>query len=172
GFELHLMVADGTGTCVVEFVRNRMNVMEDANVMTNYYLSLGWMTPHACGIERYDILGKHRDEGNSMEGMAKLMERVAFTKSYRLPGRTSDWVGYYEMLGADVTNENMGTWLEKLLPSMIQLNSQIRERMARKENPTGFWITMHMSVYDIARRQLRVIVQERYGEPYVFSLGK
>ncbi|MCQ2551037.1 MAG: linear amide C-N hydrolase [Clostridia bacterium] len=162
GYEGHLMVADKDDTYVIEFINNEVKVCEGQNIMTNFYVGLDEYTPHASGIERYEFLEKNLDSVKSMDDMANLMKQVKFSDSYRkaLPS---------DMVEGEHTNEviaqSMGAVREfcngivKSMPAMFKTG----------DNPEQIWITMHMTTFDIEKKIMRVIVQERYDEPFEFT---
>jgi len=73
--DYHFLIADSTSTYVVEFVNNQPVVLEGRHYMTNFHLSAG-VTPHAMGLERYEIIGNGYENAASMEGMLNLLKSV------------------------------------------------------------------------------------------------
>lgn len=79
---LHIMISDPEETYVVEIINNEI-VARPQYIMTNYHLFYDSIPNYAIGVERYDILKEHYNEGGeSMEGMWNLMERVRYTNTY------------------------------------------------------------------------------------------
>jgi len=75
------MIADSVSTYVVEFVDNRPIVLKDHKIMTNFFLSKG-MTPHAIGLERYNIIEKAYDRACSQDGMSDILKSVWYSRFY------------------------------------------------------------------------------------------
>lgn len=168
GFDLHFMIGDPNKNVVLEFIDNKA-VIKDQNIMTNFFVNRDELTPHADGVERYEILKANYDEGGkSMEGMRNLMKQVRFSQAYD-PDMKPFWKS--EFLGGDVT---INTKLEDVL-ARPNVKEQIANFKHFKE--TGeytpemkLWFTTHTSVYDIKNRTLSVTVREDYDNHYEFQL--
>lgn len=169
GFDLHFMIGDPEKTVVLEYVDNKA-VFVEHNIMTNFYVSrLPELTPHADGIERYDILMQNYAEGGeSMQGMWNLMRRVRFSQAYD-PEVAPFWKS--EFLTGDF---NIDTPVEEILA-----DEGVQKNVADFKNfkLTGeytpemkLWFTVHSSVYDIANKALWVTIREDYEKHYEFSL--
>lgn len=170
GWDLHFMIGDPEETVVLEFIDNKA-VFKEQTIMTNFFVNLlPEYTPHADGIERYEILKEHYDEGGeSMEGMWNLMRRVRFSQSYD-PATEPFWKSEY-CGGPSFTIESS---LEEVLGSeAVQKN--ISDFKNYKETgyyapEMGLWYTEHCSVYDIENKALWVTVHEDYDHHYEFSM--
>ncbi len=155
-FDLHYMISDPKETAVVEFINNKMHVDRNARVMTNYYVTLPYLQPDALGVERAEILKVHYQEGNTKDGMIKLMDRARASRVFEqdavhlwvsefagsvLPGSDKK----YTLLEADKIREYMVPYLAK---------------HKRVRNSGSMWQTVHCSVFDIENLKLCVIAQE------------
>ncbi|MFQ6739118.1 MAG: carcinine hydrolase/isopenicillin-N N-acyltransferase family protein, partial [Alphaproteobacteria bacterium] len=79
--EGHFMISDKDKTVVVEFVNNEIIVVENANIMTNFYLSVD-KTPHSAGLERFDILRDNYGMASTRDGMMSLLKKVWYSLAY------------------------------------------------------------------------------------------
>ena len=165
-YGLHYMISDEKETYIVEFVDNKQVVyrgepVSNTNIMTNLFATkLPELTPNASGVERYQLLQQHYDEGATLEGMSQLMQRVKYTLAYDV-NTNPFW--YSEFVGNGVT---IYSTHEEL---MANAQASI-ESCRRHERGIGFWQTVNTSVYDIAGRKLRLYIQENYDKHYDFEL--
>lgn len=172
GWYFHFMIGDPEKTVVLELIDNKA-VIKEQNIMTNFYVNLlPDFTPHADGVERYNILKENFAEGGeSMEGMWNLLKRVRFSQAYD-PETKPFWKSeFYE--GMPFT---IDTPLETILAdSTVQLN--LKNFKSYKETgkytpEMGLWYTEHNSTYDIKDRKLWVTVHEKYDNKYEFELAE
>lgn len=168
-FGYHFMITDLKKNYIVEFVNNKMQVTDKEPVMTNFFNTLPDYTPHASGIERYNLLKANYDlGGESMDSMGKLMKMVQFSQCYdpkTQPIWFSDLVGYYKDLKMDVTND------------IINHNEKVKncaiEHMKNTKfvrNGENIWQTQSTSIYDLKNLKLRLFVQENYDKYYEYEL--
>lgn len=170
GFDLHFMIGDPHRNVILEYVDNKA-VFVDGNIMTNFLVSeLPVYTPHADGMERYDILSENYAEGCTMEGMWNLLRRVRFSQAYD-PETKPFWKS--EFVGEPY---NINTPLEEILA-----NPQVQADIANFKNfkETGYytpemhlWYTLHNSTYDIENKTLWVTIHEDYEHRYEFKLDE
>ena len=165
---LHWMIADPKESYVVEIIDNELRVVKNPKIMTNYYLSIKDYTPHACGIERMDIIKKGYDNATSAESMRRLMQSVHYTQAYKKstnPFWYSEHYLYDEATGKDYS---ISTPMEELQPYV----DKIVEDFSRctRDNPDGFWETVYTSVYDMSRQTVRISLHEDYGKYWDFKL--
>ncbi len=172
GWNLHFMIGDPEKTIVVEFIDNKA-VIKEQTIMTNFYVNLlPEYTPHADGIERFEIIKEHYAEGGeSMEGMWNLLKRVRFSQAYD-PATEPFWKSeYYE--GMPYT---IDTPLETILAdSAVQQgfkNFKNYMETGEYKPEMGLWYTEHNSTYDIKNRKLWVTIREDYDHRYEFDLNK
>lgn len=169
GFDLHFMIGDPDRNVILEFVDNKA-VFVEGNIMTNFLVSkLPEYTPHADGIERYDILTKNYAKGGeSMQGMWELLKMVRFSQAYD-PQTDPFWK-------SEFTSEpyTIDTPLEVILADE---KSQLDIKNFKAFKETGYytpemrlWFTVHNSTYDIANKALWVTVHEDYENRYEFKL--
>ena len=166
--DLHYMISDPEKTCVVEFYNNEILVKEQ-NIMTNYFINLDKIPEHPDGLERMQILKENYDEGRTMEGMYKLMQRVRYTNLYNAANK------WYSELGLTYSQiQNPSDKIDEMLLSMQkEYEDELKyiEENGLREN-TEWWDTVHNTIYDIANNKIWVTVHERYEEgPHEFSIG-
>ena len=165
-YGLHFMISDEKETYIVEFVDNKQvtyrgDAVCNTNIMTNLFSTkLPEYTPNASGIERYQLLQQHYDEGATLDGMSTLMQRVKYTQAYDV-NTNPFW--YSEFVGNGITIHSTHEEL------MANAQASI-ESCKRHERGIGFWQTVNTSVYDISGRKLRLFIQENYDKHYDFEL--
>ncbi len=165
---LHWMIADPKESYVVEIVDNQMRVVKNPKAMTNYYLSVDGYTPHACGIERMDVIKKGYDKATSVEGMRGLMQSVHYTQAYKKSTKPFWYSEHYFYDTATANDYNIDTPKDKLQAYV----DEIVEAFSRctRDNPDGFWETVYTSVYDMSRQMLRISIHEDYSKYWDFKL--
>lgn len=169
-YNLHIMIADKDKTYVVEFIDNKLVAQEkkdNEQIMTNFYVNLNYLTENSAGVERYNILKENYDEGNTFEGMWKLLQRVKYSQAYLF-----DNTWYSEFLTQ--------SQLSSMGPEGIKTNVEFNElkqnywisRTYNYRNPSNssYWFTTHNSTYDINKIKLRVTIQEDYNNYYEYTL--
>lgn len=170
GFDLHFMIGDPEKTVVLEFIDNKP-VFGEHNIMTNFLVNkLPELTPHADGVERYNIISEHLDEGATMEGMYNLLKRVRFSQCYD-PETDPFWKSEY-------TNEKSGRTKDCTVEDIFA-DPSVQKDFENFKNfketgyytkEMGLWFTEHNSTYDIANKKLWVTVRENYDQRFEFSL--
>ena len=164
--DLHYMISDPEKTYVVEFFNNEI-VVKEQNIMTNYFINIDEIPEHPDGLERMKVLRENYEEGNTMEGMYRLMQRARYTNTYSASNKWYSELGFtYSQI--QEMPENME---ETLLPAQIEFEDEleyIKENGLRES--TEWWDTTHNSIYDISNRKLWVTLHERYEEgPHEFG---
>lgn len=168
GFNLHFMIGDPNSNIVLEFIDNKA-VITEQNIMTNFYVSLlPEYTPHADGIERYNILKEHFDEGGeSMQGMWNLLRRVRYSQAYD-PETKPFWRSEFS------TDVPLDAPLDSVFahPGIQRDMHNFQHYMETGEYTPEMhlWYTEHNSTYDIAGRKLWVTIHEDYDHHYEFEL--
>ena len=179
-YGLHWMIADKNDTYVVEVIGGQLAVSKNKfSFMTNFYLNYGpvqkmqtvagidfenvpLLNECAIGVERWNYIRSHYDEGASFEGMARLMENVKATTVY---SQSADELWLTEYSSDDLTiHSSREDFLRAA--ALQQEMFEHRDRIS----PQGDWITWHTSVYDIAQQKLTVWSQEDYTTSYEFTL--
>ena len=188
---LHWMLSDPKETYIVECIDGELVARNNTdNIMTNFYINYApntnyakhiaragqkvvgktyenfpILTPHACGVERYAILREHYAEGGeSAEGMARLMERVKYTRTYEAD---TNPIWYTESCGGTLTIDSAPMDFKAAIQSGVD-TYQLRDREIQ---PNNFWQTWHTAVYDLANKTLRLNIQEDYSTHYDFKLN-
>lgn len=170
GPTLHWMISDPDHTYVVEVKDDKMHVTDQHKVMTNYYVTTPEYTPHSCGIERADLLRRHRAEATSVEGMRQLMRRAAYSQSYSW-NTTPFWYSeFYDNPQSGMhfslnTPHDNKDFLKYINASISQF-----EHSTHTHNPWLVWETSYTSVYDMAEKTLRLTTCEQWDEFVDFKL--
>lgn len=165
--ECHFMISDPKRTVIVEFVNNQMVVVEDENVMTNYYVSLPELTDYAEGMERYRIVKDGYDSVQTADDVLALLEKVYFTKAY---DRSMDPFWYSDFYCHDLNFKGISfsrcddpkDFEDEIDWAIGNFNSRTREQGL-------LWQTNHSCAYDLRNRTLDIIVQEN-GIKHHFEL--
>lgn len=171
GFNLHFMIGDPERTVVLEFIDNKA-VFGEYNIMTNFLVNkLPEYTPHADGIERYNIIAENYDEGGkSMEGMYNLLKRVRFSQCYD-PETKPFWKSEF---AGEECNRTIDCTVEEVLadPTVQEdfKNFKNFKETGYYTREMGLWFTTHTSIYDIANRKLMLSIRENYDQKFEFSL--
>lgn len=166
--DLHYMISDPEKTCVIEFINNEM-VVREQYIMTNYFINMDKIPEHPDGLERMQVLKENYDEGNSMEGMYRLMQRAKYTNAFNASNKWYSEFGY--------TYSQILELPENAEENLLSMQKEYEEEMKYvKENgfreTTEWWDTTHNTTYDIANKKIWVTVHERYEEgPHEFSLN-
>ncbi|MDO4493579.1 MAG: hypothetical protein Q4C53_06815 [Clostridia bacterium] len=169
---------DSFKTVVVEFIPGedrhyRLNVIDKfvggKPIMTNFHLtdfdgSEESLTPHPMGYERYLVLQKNYGMGTDVPGMIDLMKKVYYTRNYDLYNENF-WYSEY----AKIANLTMADRGAAYLGGDVSKAGAFAAEIAKEQNDykhrsrTGgnmTWQTVHMSVYDIEKREVSVLSQE------------
>lgn len=175
GFNLHFMIGDPENTVILEFINNKAVFVADAeknHIMTNFYISaLPELTPLADGVERYNILREHYAEGGeSVDGMYNLMHRVRFSQAYD-PDVEPFWASEYTVNGRSGYFSTKDSILANEKVQRDIANFQHYRETGEYNREDALWFTEHVSVYDIAKRELTVTVHENYTEAGKHTFG-
>ena len=134
------------------------------------YAASGEYPPHACGVERYEILKANYESGNTMQGMWDLMKKVQYTQAYK-ESVEPFWCSEHTdcVPGADVS------WTKEMLLRQAPIQKMLEAYKVYEQtggyNPEdGMWFTAHNSTYDIANKSLWVTIREKYDRHYEFKL--
>lgn len=187
----HWLIADSASTAVLEFIDNKPCFTESANInepsyatiMTNFTNKLmadeQLVQISGCGYERWDLLhDNYAETAESFEGMEGLMQKVWYTKAYT--SEIGDGFFYSEFACPDFPATEMyhnpDYKNNKSYADMIKEQKALFNDKANWHTPTStLWYTTHTVVYDIAKRELRVMVHEGLDgqkEYYAASLSE
>lgn len=174
-YNLHFMIADENKTYVVEFIDNKLVAEEktgNEQIMTNYYVNLDSLTENSAGVERYNIIQQNYDEGNSFDGMWKLLQRVKYSNAYK-SDYDNGWYSEFitQSVISNFDNEQVKNEALKAFQDVKDGYWAAREKEQRNPANMIYWLTTHNSTYDIAQRKLRVTVQEDYDNYYEYTLN-
>lgn len=155
--EVHIMITDPHSTAIVEFVDNKMVVVRDSVIMTNYFVSQG-ITPHAQGVERAEVMRENYAMGSTKEGMQNLMKKVFYTKLYDLKTSPRWYSDMYDGSTADGRPDLTWDTDQKTVKKYYLLD--VAKFKLRTRLSFNSYHTVHSSVYDNQNKTLDVTVQE------------
>lgn len=188
---VHFMISDPEGkTYILEFVEGKLSIIE-SNILANFYMTgakfnvdgtiatsttaegnvtkVANVTPHAQGLERYNIVVENYDKLETIEDFFDTLHKIRFTNLYRdetNPVWYSDLADY-----ADITVDAPLSELEELSQTVKKyfINPK-REAIFNEEGKLcSSEQSVNQSVYDIENRILYVETQEQDG-PHKFSI--
>ena len=176
----HIMIADAASTVIVEFTGDKGSEVKfiETKIMTNFYNHLyeaaGDYPPHACGVERYEILKANYNGGNTMEGMWELMKKVQYTQTYKVSTDPFWCSEYYDVIPSFDEHPREYWTKEKILEQempVIEVEAyKVYEKTGEYDPKLNLWFTAHNSTFDIANRSLWVTIRENYEKHYEFKL--
>lgn len=185
--EFHFMIADDTKTYIVEFIQNQMKVIEDASIMTNFYLYnvipnsdgsvytpytqttsnnaiiTNHITPFGSGLERFNIAANKIDDISTASDMTELMQSLYYTQSYTNSPDEDSW--YTEFVG--INNLTVTSSTSDYTPTMQKAYQQFTNR---DRNQKATWQTVHTSIYNISGLSVDIYCQEGTTK-HTFSLS-
>ena len=133
-----------------------------------------YYTPHAEGIERFNIVHEHYDEGATFEGMFNLMRRVQYTKlgdPDNLPIWLSDFSGDSSVTNLyDLYRTNYAGLMAALAPAFAWSQEVFAHKEEFRKKNSGEWQTVHNTTYDFEQKAFRIAVQEDYEHTFDFFL--
>ena len=190
-FEIHFLICDVNKTYVVEFDNNKpdgekMIILEDENIMTNFYLHLAnpsenIFPTNSMGIERYRKLDDNKENVNSVESMKELMQSIRYSNSNRLDGeydpginKDNKYTCYsdHPVFGNECINyDNYREHIDEIEEIMKNDSVEIAKVLQdpHLSNPNLLWCTSHSSVYDIRNKTMTVAIFERFDKYYDYS---
>lgn len=156
---------------------NKGNFVDNKAIMTNFHLTdfdgtVGSLTAHPMGYERYLILSENYDQGKTVAGMQDLMKKVFYTHCYDF---YSDQIWYSEYTAGELTMDAVAGLPKKIDgdtskagPFKDALDDAIT-KYSKLQRDSQTWHTVHTSVYDIEHKALYILPQES-GFSYKFTL--
>lgn len=173
GWEIHLMITDRNSSYVVEFINNKVAVLENVKVIANFYESLDRsVQEHGMGFERADVLLEGYDSSGSMEGMGELMAKARYSLCIDpdvRPIRYSDLIGYPVGDGGSYPSTVSEV---KAIPDEAILDRISKMKFPEDREPDYLWWTLHTSVFDTETLKMSFFFQENYREPLEYDLSK
>ena len=159
--EYHFMIADSVDNYVVEFVDNRMVVLEGEKIMTNFYL-VRPDTPHGMGHERYDKIRTGYDSVCGIEDMTNLMKSVWYSGAYdesQNPLWLTDLCNPMEHKDFTIQEipENPEKFIEVFKKKVEKFKNRSRDAETLEETVCH---SVHTSIYDISNKVLVISTQE------------
>ena len=168
--DLHYMISDPGKTYVVEFINNEM-VVQEQNIITNYFINMDQIPEHPDGLERMQVLKENYDEGSTMEGMYQLMQRAKYSNMFDPDKKWYSELGLtYPRIQEILRDGDEGTdkMMKILQEAFAHELEYVKENGFREK--TDFWTTSHTTVYDIKNLKMWITVRERYEEaPHEFG---
>ena len=159
--EYHFMIADSVDNYVVEFVDNRMVVLEGEKIMTNFHLARP-DTPHGMGHERYDKIRAGYDSVCGIEDMTNLMKSVWYSGAYdesQNPLWLTDLCNPMEHKDFTIQEipENPEKFIEVFKKKVEKFKNRSRDAETLEETVCH---SVHTSIYDIKNKVLIISTQE------------
>lgn len=176
--EGHWMIADKERAVIVEFVDNKLVILEQEDLpygqmfCTNHYLfNGGENTGHGMGYERDEIIKANYASVTDWKSGMALLEKLKYSNAYTIPFGENFWYSEFysesEVGGKTYdfdcnTANNDSIFLESI-------NEQI-EAYGRREDDC--WWTNHSSVYDISSKTLHLVIRENFDKVLEFTLQR
>lgn len=174
----HWLLCDSTTSCVLEFIDNKPCYTETteidkpsyATIMTNFTNKLmadkQMMQDGAQGYERYDVIKANYDATPATsEGMQDLMKKVWFTLSYtkdiKDPGFFhTDYANNTAIKAGEVYNNPDVLKNEAFVKEVETGKANFADKSQWHKKDCTLWYTTHTTVYDMAKREFKVLVHE------------
>lgn len=178
-FEYHWMIADTNESFVAEIWNNQLVILPGETIMTNYFLSQPLENDqYGEGHERYAILKANYDEGATLEGMRRLMQRVYYSNTYRTDidpiwysecASMADGFNFYDFTrDANGARQRFQQGLAEASKAYVSVDHQKDLRAADNHN----WYTTHSIVFDQHNRTMTISLQENEGSVNTFKIAK
>ena len=169
----HYLIADKDKTYIVEIIDNKVRAVEkkgNEQVMTNFYCNLPKYPEYPAGLERYEILQAAYDMGNTFDGMFVLLQKVKSSNEYNLAVHPH-WYSESWLPLAKLNEPGFYAACQETLRKNSHDYWEARRNNRRDEAQTRFWSqTVHNATYDLAKKRLRVAVQENYDRVFDYYL--
>ena len=178
--ELHYMILDDKKTFILEIVNNKVIVNECPKnyppYMTNFYITgckydknnhvdLKSLTPHANGVERYDIITDNYKNCDNYDGMLDCLKKLKSSNIYNeniKPFWYSGYIlhaeekGYGHLVVNDIIEHP-----EKFERYKNDMIKSFKNRSKRKGDTKQ---TVHTSIYDIKNKKLFLMIREDFED--------
>lgn len=172
GYEPHFLIADEKDSYVVEVINNKVVATKGENVLTNYYIGIEGGTNSGQGIERYQTLKANSNMADSVDGMARLMELVYWSKSNDTSGNIcySDHFGTIAKDGTEINKSNYEKYKNELIETAKLSDKLTKEMIITGKNEDNLWLSVHTCVFDIKNKTMRFSMDENTENIYDFEL--
>ncbi len=172
----HWLISDSVSSAVLEFIDNKpcftettnINEPSYATIMTNFTNKLmadeQLVQTTGCGYERWDLLhDSYADTPESFEGMQNLMQKVWYTKAYTT--KIGDGFFFSEFVSPEFPAQEMyhnpDYKNNEAFAEMFKAQKALFDDKSNWHTPTStLWYTTHTVIYDMQKRELRVMVHE------------
>lgn len=174
----HWLLCDSTTSCVLEFLDNKPCYTETtevdkpsyATIMTNFTNKLmadkQMMQDGAQGYERFDVIKANYDATPAtFEGMQDLMKKVWFTLTYTMdvkdPGFFhTDYANNTAIKASEVYKNPDVLKNEAFVKEVETGKANFADKSLWHKKDCTLWYTTHTSVYDLAKREFKILVHE------------
>ena len=176
--ELHYMILDEKKTFILEIINNKVVINECPKdvppYMTNFFVTgckrdknghidLKSVTPHSCGIERYDIITDNYNNCNNYDGMLDCLKKIKFSNTYNEEMKPFWFTGYIHHA------EEKG-YGDLVVNDIIEhperfdrfKNDNIKSFKNRTRKKGDTYETVHTSIYDIKNKKLFLMIREDF----------
>lgn len=179
--EFHFMIADKKKTYIVEFINNKVVVMEPKKpIMTNFHLyntklnsdgtiDLNTVEKFAAGCERFDIVAKDYDSVTDINSGLETLKKIRYTNAYdsnQNPRWKTEFVGDYRAQGYDVILTAQDP-IENFALA-FEISDELFQNRSRDTAQT--WQTVHSAIYDIENKKLKLYIQEDYNNAFEYEV--
>ncbi len=174
-YEDHYLIADEKETYIVEFVNNEAKIIkaDTKPYMTNFYIyeakfeangHIGYSgtTLHGIGLERYNIIVDNYRRTTTLRGMRDVLEKVKMSRYVNIDNKPlwySEFVGLSKRRICNSCDELTLNTDKTEYESIIRNVKEAFKNRSRDKCNT--YHTMHSSIYDIEKRCLHLVIQER-----------
>lgn len=173
-YECHYMIGDRDETFVLEIIDNEVKIIEDQNILTNFYLydttantdgsfySIIDVPTHdpmeenglqrlSSGVERYNLALAGIEQDLSMR---EIMNSLLYTKTYTKDVFGDFW--FSEYVGGELgIGDDVSTYLEN-----GRIGRTVSQYERRDRNNPNTWQTTHSVVYNLTALTLDILSQE------------
>ena len=180
----HWMIGDENRNYVVEFIDNEPVITGARDIrqpslgtimtnFTNALFSRAIIQPHGIGYERYDVLRySYSDTEESFRGMEQLMKKVRYSNTYtREVGAADFWATELcnDLIPSSYLYGNQNLWNDIHFCDVVaQFKNMWNNPAYWYTDDTPLWYTVHTSIYNLADRQMEVLVHEGLGDQKEF----
>ena len=176
GYTQHYIFKDSTGSTILEFIDGVPTWHDGATSMTNFHISgvtfnddgtvvtpatrtdddTKGITPHASGLERYNIIVSTMTASSTLENMKSLLNSLNYTNAYKNIG-TENTQWYTEFVGLRGLK---ATDTEQVFKDSGILDAAKDAYNKRSRKLGNIWQSTHSSIYDLTDKKLYIRCDE------------
>ncbi len=177
----HWLISDSKTSVVLEFIDNvpcftacdSITEPSYGNIMTNFTNKLmadaGLVQTSGAGYERWDILAAaYPETEESFDGMTELMKKVWYTQFYTAEADAPGFLMTEIASAKHPAGQLYGNTDYQNTEEWESIIAGVKEDFANPDNwhsdNSTVWYTTHTSVYNIADKELHLILHEGYDD--------